>query len=235
MPITNPEWESISQMIDAIVRRVVGTRADFFTTGKVVKVDPTNKCVYLAEFGDQPIPITGFDRTVTYYYEVSDVDIKHVVGAAGEPAFQNSWVNYDVPTWGSANFSKDSSGIVHLEGLVMNGTLGAAIFTLPAGYRPAKQLLFAVLGNNILGRLDVTPTGAVQFSVGSNAYVQLSGITFDSGVPMPTKVIRKSVTAGVVMPKVGESVLVAREMGTRRLPRAIGVIQGKNWIVAEEE
>jgi hypothetical protein len=122
VPISDPEWESISQMVEAIVKRVTGTRADFFTTGRVVKVDAANKCVYLAEFGDQPIPIVGFNYTMKYYDEGSSGTIKQ----------------------------KDASAVL-------------------------------------------------------------------------------------VMPEVGQSVLVAREMGTRRLPRALGVIQGKNWIVAEEE
>jgi len=39
----------------------------------------------------------------------------------------------------------------------------------------------------------------------------------------------------LVMPKVGQTVLVAREMGSQRLPRCLGVLQGTNWIVAEPD
>jgi hypothetical protein len=59
----------------------------------------------------------------------------HLVGAAGEPAFANSWANNGggQPV---ASFFRDPHGIVHLKGLVKNGTVAVAAFTLPAGYRP---------------------------------------------------------------------------------------------------
>src|SRR5690348_15857553 len=122
MPISEPEWLSIANMVEKIVKRVIGTRADYFTTGKVLKVDKPNKCIYMTEFGDQPIPIVGFDYEVKYY-------------------------------------DTDNAGFVRT---------------------------------------------------------------------------RNSV-ATVVMPKVGDTVLVARELGTRRLPRCLGVIQGKNWVIPEAE
>lgn len=50
-----------------------------------------------------------------------------------------------------------------------------------------------------------------------------------------SKVSKKQAAASVVMPKVGSVVLVAREMGTRRLPRCLGVILGTNWIMTEED
>jgi hypothetical protein len=121
MPLTEPEWNSIAQFTEKIVKQVIGTRGDFFVTGKVIKVDTQNRCVYLAEFGDQAVPVVGFNYTASYY-------------------------------------------------------------------------------------------------------VQESG-----------SMTKKTATAEIQMPKVGQSVLVAREMGTSRLPRALGVIQGKNWIVSEEE
>lgn len=134
MPITEPEWLSISSMIEKIVRRIVGTRADFFVTGKVIKTDVKNKCIYMKEFGDQPIPIVGFDHEVKYY--------------------------------------------------------------------------------------DESPRGTDYGAAGSNAkYI--------------TRV--KTAKISVVVPKRGDTVLVAREMGTRRLPRCLGVIQGKKWIVPEDE
>lgn len=60
----------------------------------------------------------------------------HVVGAAGEPGFLNGWVNYG-GEWETAGFRKDANGYVHIKGLVKAGTINAAVFTLPPGYRPA--------------------------------------------------------------------------------------------------
>lgn len=122
MPITDPEWASISSLIEKLAGRISGKRQDWFVTGKVIKVDAPNRLVYLAEFGDQAIPIVAFDYTMDYY--------------------------------------------------------------------------------------DTDGTGAVQ---------------------------KKTATVTVKMPKVGDTVVVARELATRRLPRAIGILQGKNWITPEEE
>lgn len=134
MPITEGEWTSIAGMVEKIIRRVIGTRADFFVTGKVLKIDENNKCIYMAEFGDQPIPIVSFDYEISYY--------------------------------------------------------------------------------------DETPQGTVGVAVGA---------------AQPYKVSKKKAKVITVMPQKGQTVLVAREMGTRRMPRCLGVIQGKNWIIPEVE
>lgn len=67
---------------------------------------------------------------------------------------------------------------------------------------------------------DGTPEGTVGVAVGA-------------AQPFKTQV--KTVKVKVSVPKIGESVLVARELGSRRLPRCLGVIQGKDWLVAEVE
>jgi len=103
---------------------------------------------------------------------------RHQVGAAGEPAFQNSWTNYDPVNWDTCCFFKDLSGIVHLQGLVMGGTSGI-IFTLPSGYRPPKNVLFVVDSNNAFARVDIAPSGTVTAFPGySSIFLSLSGITF---------------------------------------------------------
>jgi hypothetical protein len=122
MPITDPEWESIAQLAEKIAGRVSGTKSDYFVTGKVVKADAKNKCIYMAEFGDQAIPLVGFERKITYY--------------------------------------------------------------------------------------DTNASG---------------------------RVVAKTAVSEIIMPRVGQIVLVARELGTRRLPRALGIIQGTNWITAEDD
>lgn len=73
------------------------------------------------------------------YVAPSSVPIEawHVVGAAGEPAFQNSWVNYG-SGYGDAAFRKRPDGVVELAGMVKSGTANGVIFTLPAGYRPVR-------------------------------------------------------------------------------------------------
>jgi hypothetical protein len=123
----------------------------------------------------------------------------HVVGAAGEPAYQNSWKAYDGPPFANASFYKDSSGVVHLTGLTCtesaqdstvctSGTLiGGTVpmFTLPVGFRPASQLLFTTLsyGGSTYEhtRIDVTTTGVVELIAppnGGENWVSFDGISF---------------------------------------------------------
>ena len=53
------------------------------------------------------------------------------------------------------------SGIVHLEGAMQNGT-SPAVFTLPAGFRPAHDVYVKVLfADSSNGRLFITPSGSV--------------------------------------------------------------------------
>lgn len=47
-------------------------------------------------------------------------------------------------------------------------------------------------------------------------------------------IVRKA-RALLDVPKVGQTVLVAFELGISRLPRCLGVILGKNWLEAEDD
>jgi hypothetical protein len=100
------------------------------------------------------------------------------IGDTGAPVFQNSWVNYDTAAYQVARYWRDPVGIVHIEGLVKDGTIATTIFALPAGYRPAKALIFAVDTNSGHGRLDVTAAGLVIATSGGNTYYSLAGISF---------------------------------------------------------
>ena len=96
------------------------------------------------------------------------------------PTFENGWVNYATvdTVWDVAGYMKDSLGFVHMKGLIRAGTVGARIFTLPAGYRPSKYLLFAVHSNSTIGRIDVRNDGQVIAQSGGNAYFNLDNIIF---------------------------------------------------------
>lgn len=99
------------------------------------------------------------------------VETPHAVGGAGEPAFQNAWVNLG-GGFRSARFWKDPTGMVYVEGVVQLGGVaigaGGTVFTLPAGYRPAEDMIFGTNSNNAHGRITVRTGGEVEASVGSN-------------------------------------------------------------------
>lgn len=98
----------------------------------------------------------------------------------------NTWANYGAP-FQNAGYRKLTNGKVELRGLVKNGAIQAAIFTLPVGMRPSTQMVFigiaGVSGGLGFARIDVFSTGIVWVqaygSGGTNAYVSLDGITFD--------------------------------------------------------
>lgn len=102
----------------------------------------------------------------------------HEVGAASEPAFTNSWVNFNV-AYASCAFMKDSFGFVHLKGMAKSGSVNASIFTLPAGYRPALNEYYAVVSNDLFAEMQVASDGTVRMPAGgSNVFTSINGITF---------------------------------------------------------
>ena len=97
----------------------------------------------------------------------------HEIGAASEPAFQNSWVNFGAGE-ATAAFRKLPSGLVVLKGLIKSGTVGAAAFTLPIGYRPALTMHFAASSNGAFGDAIVLATGVLRPQTGSNVWFALN-------------------------------------------------------------
>lgn len=83
------------------------------------------------------------------------------------------------------------------------------------------------------------PIPLVAFTYNVKYYDETPGGTTvpSTGSPSPHTTRTKTVKAEIQVPKVGETVLVARELGTRRLPRCLGVILAKpgDWLVAEVE
>lgn len=103
----------------------------------------------------------------------------HLVGGSGEPAFENSWINYGGAEQ-VASFYKWGDR-VYLAGMVTGGTVPATIFTLPVGYRPSGPARRTILAANtpVYGMVDAA--GAVSIQTGSNAWVDLAGIDFKWG------------------------------------------------------
>lgn len=100
------------------------------------------------------------------------------VGGTGQPAFSNSWVNY-AGGYAPAAFWRDPLGLVHLRGLIKDGTVGQAAFTLPPGFRPKENEVFGTVSNGAIGRVDVLTDGTVTpQSPSTNTWVALNGIHF---------------------------------------------------------
>ena len=92
--------------------------------------------------------------------------------------YVNSWVDLGGGNMAGA-YTKDSSGIVHLRGVVKSGSTGV-ICTLPAGYRPSATCTFTITSNNVYGNLYITTAGVVTAQVYNNASLFLEGIQFST-------------------------------------------------------
>ena len=76
---------------------------------------------------------------------LSPLEATHLVGAPGEPPFENGSSNFPIPPgtpfgFNPVGFYKDHEGIVHLQGIAKAGSSStiASVFTLPPGFRPAS-------------------------------------------------------------------------------------------------
>jgi hypothetical protein len=93
------------------------------------------------------------------------------------PTLLNGWVNFGAP-FNPAGYFKDAFGVVHLRGIVKSGTVNTAVFTLPAGYRPANTEQYAIYTGSTVGVVEILATGDVIAQVGNNTDFRFDGITF---------------------------------------------------------
>ena len=93
------------------------------------------------------------------------------------PSFSNSWVDFG-GSYQTAGYWKDRDGVVHLRGEIKDGTLNAAAFTLPVGYRPENIINFSCASNAAFGYGYVSSSGVVVPVGGDNDAFSLSGIRF---------------------------------------------------------
>jgi hypothetical protein len=91
----------------------------------------------------------------------------------------NSWTSFSA-TYNDPAYARDSLGVVHLRGAAKGGVASPALalFVLPAGFRPNKDMIFPVVSNDLFGLVIVQANGNVLMTVGSGVYVSLDGIDF---------------------------------------------------------
>jgi len=99
----------------------------------------------------------------------------HFVGAVGEPAFENGWVNKvgEEPL----GFYKHN-GRVYIQGVITAGTLSAASFTLPLGYRPAIANALLIDANLFHGQVVIFNGGSVFMQKANTITSSFVGVSF---------------------------------------------------------
>ncbi len=174
-------------------KKSVGTaqlKTNAVTNAKIKNGTITGKKLNLKKLGVVPLAAHASSADIAGTVPPNAV---HVVGAAGEPGFQNGTTNFGSEsglTLPGASFLKDHDNVVHLEGVVKTGNsgpLGGEIFQLPPGYRPASGQVVVleasgrtiiIAGSNVsIGGFDIS--GEV---IGeAEETVILTGVSFFAG------------------------------------------------------
>lgn len=116
------------------------------------------------------------------------VDISGLPGSSAPTALTwnalallNLWVNYDTANYANPQYAKDSEGVVHLRGVIKDGTAtaGTVLATLPVGYRPTKRHVFAIVASEAIEVVDILTNGNIVLSTAAGAtFLSLCGLTF---------------------------------------------------------
>lgn len=89
------------------------------------------------------------------------------------PTLTNGWVNSGGSDRNVQYMRKN--GIVYVEGMAKSGTLNAAAFTLPPGYRPGGQINRSTIASgNVVGRILITGAGVFTPVSGSNTWISFA-------------------------------------------------------------
>lgn len=142
---------------------IIPTVPSFETSASNIKADGT---VSVGSLSTIPRADHVHPLDITEWYTVSSLS--------------NSWEIYGSP-YGSSVRYRRIGRVVYLSGVVRNGILGGAIFTLPSGFRPANQIAIVTLATDQIARVEITTSGSVVPTLmpgGSTGYFSLCGISF---------------------------------------------------------
>jgi hypothetical protein len=99
------------------------------------------------------------------------------------PTLATNWSNLNASSHQTVQYRKNALGNVEIKGVAAKSTALVtpdSIFTLPVGFRPARETLFGTGSNGGYATIRVTVNGDVGvFAGGSNVWTLLSGIFFD--------------------------------------------------------
>lgn len=93
----------------------------------------------------------------------------------------NSWVLYDAANGRPAKAYKDSSGVVHLQGLIKSGTMtnGTQIATIPTGFTPLTGVFAPVAFSGGTAVISIAGSNlAIVSGVTANTWLSLDGISY---------------------------------------------------------
>lgn len=142
------------------------TEADFTVETFTNYTPSTNQNRFILGYanGDNGRFIFSNGQTVDTmnYYETPWVDA----------TYENGWETHST-SYSHARY-KRIGNVVHIDGLVKNGTINQAIFRLPAGFRPSKRIIKNSMHDNGAFRLDILTDGQVLPIAGGTVWVSIN-------------------------------------------------------------
>lgn len=158
--------------------RVLGGRVVAVVDGTHVQVDIGGRVV--TAYAASPAAVGADVRLLVGSGSCEVLSSAGVSTSWTAPTLTNSWADYAAGV--VATGYRRVGDVVHLRGAIKSGTLAAAAFTLPVGFRPVGVEIFYVVAGPGGARLDVGADGHVTVrdyrSSGTNAMVTLSGVSF---------------------------------------------------------
>lgn len=107
----------------------------------------------------------------------------------------NGWRNYG-SVYNDMGYTKTTTGIVGLKGLITDGAIGSTVCTLPVGFRPTEHIIVqqpATTGSSDrAARVDIFPDGRITIPItpygssGTSNWVSLDGLMFVTSSANPT-------------------------------------------------
>lgn len=99
--------------------------------------------------------------------EIPEAGDWHLVGPTEDVDFENSWTNYGGTTQAVA-YRLNIQDEPEVIGACKSGTVGAAVFTLPAAYRRDKNISYPIACEGGAGLLVIQADGSVIITDGSD-------------------------------------------------------------------
>lgn len=140
-----------------------------------ISIDPSNNAIVT-----KANPNAWYSIQALYFPRAYPTSGSCPVATAGWCGFtfQNSWKNYTSPPYASGAYTKGADGVVQLKGLLNGGAIGTIVTNLPAGYRPAHQLIISIESADAFGAIDIRPNGDVVASIGSATWIAIDSVNF---------------------------------------------------------
>jgi len=186
--------------VGTVIPRVGGGAASVTVTTAGINFDPYDALYYILPLGSDQTSIPANFRIVQYTSDFvvpynwlpictrnsteTPETVKWATGVTMTPwwgpSYLNAWRDYDAGVrYGPGGYRKINN-VVYMRGILAAGTVPAAAFILPVGFRPMVPVesLQIVSSASTFGEWRIYTDGTVYAQSGSNGYMSLASVSF---------------------------------------------------------